>query len=138
MISSAAFPKVALRKLPNPSPARAAICSVACPSSPASGMIARHDEKKIRRWESGRECSAQMVIGRNISSQLSDGRSKLSLIEVIIWSLCEVAGVLPTQHFTTAVLGHAIAVRRMTSHDTPTSSHLELGKRTTTILAGTG
>src|SRR6478735_8167676 len=82
----------------------------------------------MRRWESGRECSAQMVIGRNISSQLSDGRSKLSRIEVMIWSLREVDGVMPTQHFTTAVLGQAIAAQHMTSHDTPTSSHLELVK----------
>jgi hypothetical protein len=39
MISSAAFPKVAFKKPPTPAPARAASCSVARPSQPASGMI---------------------------------------------------------------------------------------------------
>ena len=47
MMSSAALPKVALSRPPMPSPTFSARCSVAFPISPASGMIARHDETKI-------------------------------------------------------------------------------------------
>src|SRR5215211_148417 len=46
MISSAAFPKVALSNPPRPSPTRAASASVARPIQPATGMIPRAEQTK--------------------------------------------------------------------------------------------
>src|SRR5438876_11169373 len=46
MISSAAFPKVALSNPPRPSPTRAASASVARPIQPATGMMPRAEQTK--------------------------------------------------------------------------------------------
>ena len=54
MMSSAAFPSVALRRPPMPSPTRVASFSVASPSSPASGMMATQARTKTSKGLSGR------------------------------------------------------------------------------------
>src|SRR5690349_9439376 len=69
-MSSAALPNVALRSPPTPSPRRSASCSVARPSHPARGIIAREDAAKTRRWRSGARNSSAIVTGKNSSSQL--------------------------------------------------------------------
>ena len=54
MISSGAFPKVALRKPPIPGPVCSAACSVASPISHASGISAdggEHELERLRRVE---------------------------------------------------------------------------------------
>ena len=52
MMSSAAFPNVALRRPPTRGPAWAARSSVASPRMPANGIIARAAKPKVALWES--------------------------------------------------------------------------------------
>src|SRR5215207_1156585 len=58
MISSAALPKVAFSSPPTPSPIRSASSSVACPITPASGTIPRHEITKTARAS---ECSTNSI-----------------------------------------------------------------------------
>ena len=75
MINSAAFPNEAFSKPPSPTPSRSANCSVACPISPASGMIANAEVMKIH---TGLGCRSFRVIltGTNTSKKVKGPISK--------------------------------------------------------------
>src|SRR4030095_11167817 len=72
MISSAAFPKVALSNPPRPSPTRAASASVARPLQPAPGLMPRANEERSRTDASGPE--AQKDRERNKDKKPVKGR----------------------------------------------------------------
>src|SRR6266481_2486553 len=71
MISSAALPKVAFSSPPMPSPVWCANCSVAVPSHPARGMIAKQAAMKIAVWYVGARYCSPTATGTKIRSQLS-------------------------------------------------------------------
>jgi hypothetical protein len=77
MISSGAFPNVALSRPPIASPVRCAICSVDCTISAAIGTIARAAEKK-RTGSETPACSRATVMGMKAKSQKIDGLSFIS------------------------------------------------------------
>ncbi len=76
MISSAAFPKVALSNPPKPSPTRAASASVARPIQPATGMIPRAEQTKsaVGLMPPGQK-RRRTASGTKIRSQSRDGLS---------------------------------------------------------------
>ena len=80
MISSAAFPKVALSNPPRPSPTRAASASVARPIQPATGMIPRAEQTKsaVGLMPPG-QTRRIIASGTKIRSQSRDGLSFRSL-----------------------------------------------------------
>jgi len=80
MISSAAFPKVALSNPPRPSPTRVASASVARPIQPATGMIPRAEQTKsaVGLMPPGQK-RRTIASGTKIRSQSSDGLSFKSL-----------------------------------------------------------
>src|SRR6266403_1295831 len=80
MISSAAFPKVALSNPPKPSPTRAASASVARPIQPAIGMIPRAEQTKsaVGLMPPGQK-RRTIASGTKIRSQSRDGLSFKSL-----------------------------------------------------------
>ena len=67
MMSSAALPKVALRRPPTPGPVWCARCSVASPMRPARGRIARHETTKTAVGEAWLSPS-QKLAGTNTRS----------------------------------------------------------------------
>ena len=71
MISSAALPKVALRRPPTPSPERSASCSVARPSQAAKGRMAIAAATKTSRWLCGARYSSAIAIGTKASIHLN-------------------------------------------------------------------
>ena len=71
MISSAALPKVALRRPPTPSPERSASCSVARPSQAASGRMAIAAATKNQQMALRREVFSAIAIGTKASSHLN-------------------------------------------------------------------
>ena len=80
MISSAAFPKVALSNPPKPSPTRKASASVARPIQPATGMMPRAEETKsaVGLMPPGQKRS-RIASGTKIRSQSRDGLNFKSL-----------------------------------------------------------
>jgi hypothetical protein len=76
MISSAAFPKVALSNPPRPSPTREASASVARPIQPATGMIPRAEQTKraVGLMPPGQK-RRRIASGTKIRSQSRDGLS---------------------------------------------------------------
>ena len=95
MMSSAAFPKVALSNPPRPSPTRAASASVARPIQPATGMMPRAEQtnsavglmppgQKRRRIASGTKIRSQSRDG--LSFRVSKFRE---LTQQINLSVCE-------------------------------------------------
>ena len=76
MISSAAFPKVALSNPPRPSPTRAASVSVARPIQPATGMMPRAEQTKsaVGLMPPGQK-RRRIASGTKIRSQSRDGLS---------------------------------------------------------------
>src|SRR2546428_10278132 len=80
MISSAAFPKVALSNPPRPSPTRAASASVARPIQPAIGMIPRAEQMKsaVGLMPPGQK-RRNIASGTKIRSQSRDGLSFIRL-----------------------------------------------------------
>jgi hypothetical protein len=74
MISSAAFPKVALSNPPRPSPRRAASASVARPIHPATGMMPRAEQTKsaVGLIPPGQK-RRRIATGTKIRSQSRDG-----------------------------------------------------------------
>src|SRR5215211_2172184 len=74
MISSAAFPKVALSNPPTPSPTRAASASVARPIQPATGIIPRaeHTKSAVELLPPAQK-RRKMASGTKRSSQSSEG-----------------------------------------------------------------
>src|SRR5215475_3361402 len=80
MISSAAFPKVALSNPPKPSPTRAASASVARPIQPATGIIPRAEQTKsaVGLMPPGQK-RRRIASGTKISSQSSEGLSFTTL-----------------------------------------------------------
>jgi hypothetical protein len=76
MISSAAFPNVALSNPPNPSPTRQASASVARPIQPATGMMPRAEQTKsaVGLMPPGQN-RRRIASGTKIRSQSSDGLS---------------------------------------------------------------
>src|SRR5664279_900102 len=86
MISSAAFPKVAFRSPPSPSPTRVASASVARPIQPAAGMIAMAEQMKsaVGLPSPGQKRRAS-AIGMKIRSQFS-GRFMFMLLSVSVAS----------------------------------------------------
>src|SRR5205823_11383211 len=80
MISSAAFPKVALSNPPTPSPTRAASASVARPIQPATGMMPKAEQTKsaVGLMPPGQK-RRTIASGTKIRSQSSDGLSFRSL-----------------------------------------------------------
>lgn len=80
MISSAAFPKVALSNPPKPSPTRTASASVARPIQPAIGMMPRAEQTKsaVGLMPPGQK-RRSIASGTKIRSQSKDGLSFRSL-----------------------------------------------------------
>ena len=80
MISSAAFPKVALSNPPKPSPTRAASASVARPIQPATGMMPRAEQTNsaVGLMPPGQK-RRRIASGTKIRSQSRDGLSFRSL-----------------------------------------------------------
>ena len=80
MISSAAFPNVALSNPPSPSPTREASASVARPIQPATGTMPRAEQTKraVGLIPPGQN-RRRIAIGTKIRSQSSDGLSFKSL-----------------------------------------------------------
>jgi len=76
MISSAAFPKVALSSPPSPSPTLAASASVARPIQPATGMMPRAEQTKsaVGLSPPGQK-RRRIASGTKIRSQSRDGLS---------------------------------------------------------------
>ena len=79
MISSAAFPKVALSNPPSPSPTRAASASVARPIQPATGTMPRAEQTKSAVGLLPGQKRSRMASGTKIRSQSKDGLSFRSL-----------------------------------------------------------
>jgi hypothetical protein len=80
MISSAAFPKVALSNPPKPSPTRAASASVARPIQPATGIMPRAEKTKsvVGLLPPGQK-RRKIASGTKIRSQSREGLSFRSL-----------------------------------------------------------
>jgi len=78
MMSSAAFPKVALSSPPMPSPIFSARCSVAFPINPASGMMAMQEVTNTATGLAPQWSSAAAT-GTNTSSKFSAFSKESSL-----------------------------------------------------------
>src|SRR5580658_1050726 len=76
MINSVAFPNVAFSRPPIPSFVLWVSSSVARPSQPASGTIARHAAKKISLWDEDDKKLSRIAAGTKISSTLSIAASQ--------------------------------------------------------------